>query len=174
MDTTGLISTTTLELAARVMALVASVALCVLSFLEHGRSVAPSTILTVFLVFGVFCDFVQAGLYYVAKNLCHYSPLTAAIFAVKLVVLGLESQNKTSILREPYQNLAPEERAGFFGNAFFWWVNKVISLGYQKVLTAEDMPPLASYMDTMKMREQLQRTWDNRSNCYMPLFELSY
>ena len=137
-----------------------------LSFLEHGRSVAPSTTLTVFLVFGVFCDVVQAGLYYVAKNLCHCSPLAAPVFAVKLVVLYLESQDKTPILREPYQSMAPEERAGFFGNVFFWWVNKVISLGYSKILKAEDMPPLASYLDTMEMREDMQRTWDKRSSCH--------
>lgn len=156
---------------ARLLALIASAALCVLSFLEHGRSVAPSTLLTSFLLSSIFCDFIQAGLFWVAKNLCYSSPLTLAIFAVKLVVLGLELQNKTPILREPYRDLAPEERGGFFANAIFWWVNKYIALGNNKMLSADDMPPLASYMDTMKMREAMQRQWDKRSKSILGRFK---
>jgi ATP-binding cassette subfamily C (CFTR/MRP) protein 1 len=150
-------------LAARLLSLVAYAAFCVLSILEHGRSVTPSTLLTVYLVFSAFSDAIQLGLLYVAKNLCSPSALSLAIFIARLALLVLEAQNKTSILREPYRHLAPEETAGFFGSAFFWWVNGIIALGYSKILSVQDMPPLASYLDTMKMREAMQRTWDKRS-----------
>lgn len=96
-------------------------------------------------------------------NLCSPSPIASTIFVAKLVLLVLEAQNKTPILRESYRCLAPEERAGFFGNAFFWWVNEIIALGYIKILSPEDMPPLASSIDAMKLRESMQRMWDKRS-----------
>lgn len=159
-------------LAEQLLSLAAAAALCVVSFLEHGRSIAPSTVLTVYLVFSAFSDVVQVGLLYVARNLCNISALAFVIFMVKLVLLILEGQEKTSILREPYQHLAPEETAGFFGTAFFWWVNRVLALGYSRILSLEDMPPLASYLDTMKMREAMQRTWDKRSmlaSTYIPI-----
>ncbi len=150
-------------LTARLLSLIASAAVCVLSFLEHGRSVAPSTVLTVYLVFSTLCDVIQVGLLYVARNLCDPPGLAFAIFIVKLLLLHLEARNKTSILREPYRHLAPEETAGFFGSAFFWWVNRIIALGYSKIFSLEDMPPLATYLDTLKQREAMQQTWDKRS-----------
>ncbi|KAM7217664.1 hypothetical protein V8F06_006919 [Rhypophila decipiens] len=151
-----------IALAASLLALIASTALCVVSFLEHGRTVAPSTLLTSYLLFSIFAHLIQVGLYWVAKNLCYYSPLAIAIFVTKLIVAGLELQNKTPILREQYRSLSPEERGGFYSNAIFWWVNKYIALGNAKILSGDDMPPLASYMDTMKMREAMQQQWDKR------------
>ncbi|RDW89784.1 hypothetical protein BP6252_01816 [Coleophoma cylindrospora] len=152
----------TTVLAYQVLFLVASAALCVLSLFEHGRSVAPSTLLTVYLASSAFVDVIHVSLLYVAMNLCSLSPSAFAIFVAKLVLLVLEAQDKTPILREPYDGLAPEERAGVFGNAFFWWVNNIIALGYSKILLPEDMPPLASSIDAMKLRESMQQIWDKR------------
>ena len=150
-------------LAVRLLGLVASVAFWVASFLEHGRSIAPSTLLTVYLVFSTFSDVVQLGLLYVAKNICSPSILATFVFATGVVLLILEVQNKTPILRKPYQNLAPEELSGFLGTAFFWWVNGIVGMGHSKILSLDDMPPLATYLDVMKTREAMQRVWDNRS-----------
>ncbi len=150
-------------LAARLLSLVAAAAVCVLSFLEHGRNVGPSTLLTSYFVIIILSDVIQAGLLYVAWNLCNPWGLASAIFATKFVLLVLEGQTKRSILREPYDKLSPEETAGFFGVAFFWWVNKVLKTGYSKVLSLDDMPPLGKSLDVMKTREAMQREWDKRS-----------
>jgi len=150
-------------LASRLLYLAAYAALCLLSVLEHGRSITPSTFLIMYLVFSSFADVIQFALLYVAMNLCSFSALPVAIFIVRLTLLVLEAQNKTSILREPYVNLAPEEKAGFFGTTFFWWVNSFITLGYSKILSITDIPPLPSYLNTMKMRDAMQTTWNKRS-----------
>jgi ATP-binding cassette, subfamily C (CFTR/MRP), member 1 len=151
------------RLVGRAVSLTAAVALCPLSFFEHGRNIAPSAVLTIYLVFSVFRDVIQVGLLYVAKNMCGHSPLPFILMTTKLVLLVLEGQTKRSILREQYKNLAPEMTDGFFGTAFFVWVNKVFALGYSKILSLDDMPPLATYLDAMVMRESMQKTWDNRS-----------
>jgi ATP-binding cassette, subfamily C (CFTR/MRP), member 1 len=143
--------------------LVAATAVCVLSFLEHGRNVGPSTLLTSFLVIAILSDVIQAGLLYVAWKLCNPWGLASAIFATRCVLLILEGRTKRSILREPYDKLSPEETAGFFGVAFFWWVNKVLKTGYCNVFTLDDMPPLGEGLDIMKTREAMQREWDKRS-----------
>lgn len=82
---------------------------------------------------------------------------------VRMSLLVLEARTKTAILREPFQDLAPEETAGVFGTTFFWWVNKFIALGYSRILSIKDMPPLASNLDTMTIREDMQKIWDKRS-----------
>lgn len=151
------------QLAAQLLSLVAATTVCTLSFLEHGRNIGPSTLLTSYLVITILSDVIQAGLLYVAWNLCNPWGLPSVIFATKLVLLVLESQTKRSILREPYDKLSPEETAGFFGVAFFWWVNKVLKTGYNNVLSLDDMPPLGKSLDVVKTREAMQREWDKRS-----------
>ena len=150
-------------LANRLLSLLTYATFFVLSVVEHGRSVSPSTILTLYLAFSIIFDGIQLGLLYVARNLCTLSTITLFIFIARLVLLYLEAQNKTLILREHYVHLAPEEKAGFFSTSCFWWVNGIIALGYSKILSIHDMPPLPSYLDTMKMREAMQRKWDKRS-----------
>lgn len=157
---------------AHLLSLTAYTFFCILSILEHGRSVTPSTLLTIYLFFSIFCDVVQFGLLHVAKNLCSLSTLPLAIFITKIALLICEAQNKTSILREPYRNLAPEKRAGFFETAFFWWVNEFIALGHSKILSIEDMPPLPSYLDARKLRETMQTAWDKRSEFAVPYFSI--
>jgi ATP-binding cassette, subfamily C (CFTR/MRP), member 1 len=117
----------------------------------------------------ILSDITQAGLLYVARNLSSPWGVASAISATRLVLLVLEGQTKRSILREPYDKLSPEETAGFFGVAFFWWVNKVLKTGYSNVLSLDDMPPLGKALDVMKTREAMQREWDKRSTIIEPL-----
>jgi ATP-binding cassette, subfamily C (CFTR/MRP), member 1 len=154
---------------AELLSLVAVTAVCVLSFLEHGRNVGPSTLLTSYFVIAILSDAIQACLLYVAWNLCNTWSLASAIAIIRFVLLVLECQTKRSILREPYDKLSPEETAGFLGTAFFWWVNKVLKTGYSKVLSLDDMPPLAKSLDVMKTREAMQREWDKRSLLINPI-----
>ena len=150
-------------MAAQLLSLATAAAVCVLSFLEHSRSVGPSTLLTSYLVISIISDMIQVGLLYVAWNLCKPWGFPSAIFATRFVLLLMEGQPKRSILREPYDKLSPEETAGFFGVAFFWWVNTVLKVGYYEVLSLEDMPPLEKSLDVVKIREAMQRNWDKRS-----------
>lgn len=145
--------------------LVAYGTLPLISILEHGRSVRPSTLLTLFLVFSASSDAIQWGLLHFVTN-CPTSPAVIGIaFTIKVILLVLEMRNKMSILREPYENMSPEEISGLLGNLFFWWVNDFIVLGYSKILSADDMPPLPSYLNSMKLRKAMQVTWDQRSMC---------
>ncbi len=160
-------------LALQLLFLVADAAVCVLSFLEHGRNTGPSTLLTTYLTTKVFSSLITAGLQYVAWNLCGIYSVTTAVLATELVLLVLESQTKRSILREPYDELSPEETAGFFGVVFFWWVNKALKTGYSKSLSLTDMPPLVKSLDAMKMRAAMQREWDKRRMYILGVSSLS-
>jgi ATP-binding cassette, subfamily C (CFTR/MRP), member 1 len=153
-----------------ILHIASSAVLCLLSFFEHGRSVAPSTVATVYLAGRLFADVIEVGLLYVAENLCVISPLAISVSAANLILFILEARDKTTILREPYRDLAPEERSGFFGNVFFWWVNNAIAFSYSKVLLPEDLPPLASSIDAMVLRESMQRIWDERSKQSRPIY----
>ena len=153
----------------RLLYLAAFAVLGPMSFFEHSRSVAPSTLITTFLVSCVLCDAIQAGQLYVAKNLCEVSMLSVASFVVKAALMILETQSKKAILREPYEHSSPEEVSGFWGTAFFWWVNEFIALGYSKILSNEDMPPLPSYLDSQHLRERMLHAWNRKCTCVSPV-----
>lgn len=146
----------------------ATVAVCVVSFLEHGRNVRPSGLLTAFLAASIFSDIVQAGLLYVAWNLCNPVGLPLAGFMAKCVLLVLESQTKNGILRKPYDELGPEDTSGVFGLVFFWWVNRLLWTGSSKILSTEDLPKMETSFDALRIREEMQAQWDKRSKYYRP------
>ncbi len=147
----------------QVVFLTAATSVSVLSFLEHGRNVRPSTILTSYLTVTVISDIIETGLSYVVWGLCVPWNLKAAIFATNCTLLVLESQSKRSILRPPYDALSPEETSGFLGVIFFWWINKVLKTGYFNILSLDDLPPLDESLDAAKIREGIEREWNKRS-----------
>lgn len=163
------------DVASSLLSTVAAAAVCVLSFLEHGRNVAPSTLLTTYLGLVVLSDAVRAGLLYAVCGLGQQSwGRSLALLAAELIVFTLESQTKEGLLREPYDTLSPEEKAGFWGRAFFWWTNSLLRTGYAKRLSFDDLPPFDASADALKAREVMQREWDKRStSLYMVLFLVS-
>lgn len=155
-------------LAAQLLFLVADVVVCVISFLEHGRNPRPSTLLITYLALTIF-SLTSAGLQYVAWNLCIKEGLTVSIFVTRFALLVLESQTKISILREPYTELSLEQAAGFFDVVFFWWVNKVLKMGYSKNIGLVDIPALDKSLDALKIRDAMRREWDKRSTFILVL-----
>lgn len=121
----------------------------------------------------MFSGVINAGLQYVAWNLCSIWGLPTAIFASRIVLFILESQTKRSILREPFSELSLEETSGFFGVLFFLWVNKVLKTGYFRALSLADMPPLDKSLDAMKVREAMQREWDKKSTNTPSIFQFT-
>lgn len=137
--------------------------ICALSFFEHGRNTGPSTILTGYLALAISGDIIQFGLLFVAWNLCAVTGPAAAVAAARVVLFVLETRTKRSILRAPYPNLSPEETAGLLGTSFFWWVNRVLKVGYSKSLSLEDMPPLDKALDAGDARDAMIEEWAQRS-----------
>ncbi|KAJ6781871.1 hypothetical protein PWT90_06528 [Aphanocladium album] len=149
-------------LAPRLLFWAADAVSCVLLFFEHGRNTGPSTVLTLYLVLTIFNHLVNAGLKYVAWNLCDMECIPIAIFSSKVLLLILESQVKRSILRPPHDQLSAEETSGLFGTLFLWWVNTVLSAGYSSTLRLADMPPLNRALDAVQIRATMQREWDKK------------
>ncbi|CAK7229469.1 hypothetical protein SCUCBS95973_007233 [Sporothrix curviconia] len=60
--------------------------------------------------------------------------------ATKLVLLVLESRSKAHILRDEFAGRPPEDLAGILSLAYFWWLHDLLSLGYRKILSTDDLP----------------------------------
>jgi ATP-binding cassette subfamily C (CFTR/MRP) protein 1 len=150
-------------IAASVVSFVAALAVCQLSFLEHGRSVKPSTLLVFYLLASVLCEgFLLRPLYIDHGNSVAVPVLTAA-FGLKFLFLIVESINKRSYLREPYNELSVEQTVSDLSRVFLFWINDLILLGNSKLLTVSDLPALDDSLKSRGARLRMEDIWEKTS-----------
>jgi hypothetical protein len=87
----------------------------------------------------------------------------AAVFTstlgVKIMILVIEAVEKRGILLEPYQGTSPEATSGIYSRSFFWWLNKLMTTGYRRVIQNEDLFPIDEEMKSAFLRDQGQQAW---------------
>jgi len=148
------------SIATNVVSVVAGLAVCQLSFLEHGRSVKPSTLLISYLLASIICDGVLLqSLYLTHGNSASAAVLTAEV-GLKFLLLILESNSKRSYLRAPYKELPIEQTVSDLNRAFLFWVNAFILLGNSKLLTYSDLPSLDEKLKSRDLRVRMEKVWN--------------
>lgn len=112
------------------VSLLCIITLFVLSYLEHTRSIRPSTILATYLLISLLGDIVRARtLWSIHDNRRAAIALTASV-AWKTVVLVLESIEKRRLLREGYQESSPEATGNIWNVRLFYWLNPLLLDGF--------------------------------------------
>lgn len=101
------------------LSFVNALALGQLSYVEHTRSLQPSTLITAYLLFSLLFDAAQVRTLYLRANSNVLATVFTASIALKLAVLVLEAPNKRSSLKQPYRNYAREALSGIFNRTVF-------------------------------------------------------
>jgi ATP-binding cassette subfamily C (CFTR/MRP) protein 1 len=159
------------SIATNVVSFVAALAVCQLSFLEHGRSVKPSTLLVFYLLASVICEgILLRSFYLIYGNSAAPAVLTAKV-GLKFLLLILESISKRSYLREPYKELPTEQTVSDLNRAFLFWVNNLILLGNSKLLTSSDLPILDEKLNSRALRIRMEDVWSKASEYQISIFE---
>jgi hypothetical protein len=159
------------SIAINVVSFVAALAVCQLSFLEHGRSVKPSTLLVFYLLASVICEGIfLRSFYLIYGNSAAPAVLTAKV-GLKFLLLILESISKRSYLREPYKELPTEQTVSDLNRAFLFWVNNLILLGNSKQLTSSDLPILDEKLKSIALRVRMEDVWSKTSEYQISIFE---
>jgi ATP-binding cassette, subfamily C (CFTR/MRP), member 1 len=104
------------SLPSAIIGFVASIAIFVLSYVEHKRSVKPSLLLKIYLLLSVLFDVAQVRTLFLLRDDTRTTAVFIAALGVRVVLLLLEAQAKRSyvkILRESacrihYRNLQSE------------------------------------------------------------------
>ena len=148
------------SIAVNVIFFMAALAVCQLSFFEHGRSVKPSTLLILYLLASVICEGVFLRSIYLNHGNSFTPAIHAAAFGLKLLLLVLESRNKRNYLRGPYKELPVEQTGSDLNRAFLVWVNNLILLGNSKLLTYPDLPCLDDGLKSRSLRVRMEEVWD--------------
>lgn len=148
-----------------VTSFVATTLLCPLIYLERMRSIRPADIAVVFLLVSLGLDIAVA----IQDGLEHWL-MPATKLPLELLLVATESRSKQRILKSPYSSQTPEELAGILSRMFFWWINPILALGNQIILSGEDLPPIDHLLTSEKLRRDGLKAWDQRTK---PLSKLT-
>ncbi|PYI34585.1 ABC transporter [Aspergillus indologenus CBS 114.80] len=148
----------TLSVTANSLDLVAAISICILTFLEHSRSLRPSILLSAFLSLTVLFDIARVRTLWLLAH-THFQFVYVRIFLAvtvcKALLLVLESLHHQRWSRGDHKTHSPEETSGLYGLGTFLWLVPLVISGYKKVLDLSDLYSL----DPSVSIEGLQKTF---------------
>ncbi|KAH7327434.1 P-loop containing nucleoside triphosphate hydrolase protein [Rhexocercosporidium sp. MPI-PUGE-AT-0058] len=141
---------------------VASCVLCLLSFFEHGRSTCPSTLVIIYIFTSLIGNLIQLSLSGYHSQDLETQSIQLAHVCVELALLVTECRGKSSILKQQYQNLSPEETSSILSRTFFTWINPVLVKGNATTLNHDDLPAVHGRLSSESLRRKMLLAWDQR------------
>lgn len=154
---------TAITIAASALAFIASLALCLLSRLEHSRSIRPSPIINGYILLTLVFDIARVRTLFLDSDSRSVASCFTGMISVKLMVLLAEATEKRRILLAPYRDLSPEETSGLYSKSFFFWLNQLMTSGFRRVLHNHDLYPIDSDMSSEVLQQRMKRVWSNAS-----------
>lgn len=80
--------------------------------------------------------------------------------AIKAALVVVEAIEKRSILRAKWKAATPESTAGFYNQAFFWWLNPLFLKGYSKSLELEELYRLDKHLTSDYLYPRVKIAWE--------------
>ncbi|KAH6648013.1 putative multidrug resistance-associated protein [Truncatella angustata] len=164
---TILISSGTLQLCA-------SILLAVLSHWEHRNAVRPSFLISAFLFLTSIMDAARARTQAQIEGQHIVASILIAIVIAKLVLLLIETKEKTRILLPEFSETSSELRSSLFTRAFFIWLIPVLSAGFKGVISSEDLPAINEKLSSEALTGKVESRWkkDVPKGSYALMFDV--
>lgn len=150
---------TSLSLPATILSFAGAIFICLLSHLEHTKSIRPSSLLNAYLFFSVLFDVVQLRTLWKIHSLETVASIFSSALALKVVILVLEAWEKDSLLTPPYRGTAPEAKSGLYNRSLYWWLNHFLIVGFKKVIGFEDLYSLDDGLSSEALADKAQASW---------------
>jgi ATP-binding cassette subfamily C (CFTR/MRP) protein 1 len=154
------------------LAFVIALVMYPLSYLEHTRSIRPSTLLELYLLQSILLNIPQARTLFLHPNGTAIAAIFVAIIGAMLIVWTLEARNKIKHLKEPYKEYPPEATHGVWNRTFFLWLNRLFVKGFRNFLTLDDLWQTPPDLASERLQEEMQSVWDQR--CKYEVFWLEH
>lgn len=124
------------------------------------RHVRPISLLSQYLLFSIGFSIVELRTLYLREDPRVILGISTTILAVKVSLLLLETQTRRKWLRAPYQRYSPEATSGVINRGLFWWVNPLMTAGFRKILSLEDLYTTDPSLETESLEKQMRRAWN--------------
>lgn len=145
-----------------------------LSYIEHERSVRPSSILNTYLLISLLFDVVQVRTLWLLQGVQNIAAVFTAAMSLKTLLLFLEAHDKALYLRRPFSMSPPETTNGIFSQTLFWWINPLLWKGFRSILDVHDLFVLDSELSSEFLHRSLWKRWvtQNDVHQYSLLFHM--
>ncbi|KIW26309.1 uncharacterized protein PV07_09410 [Cladophialophora immunda] len=150
------------SLSATVVAMCVAIFVAPLSYLEHHRSVRPSTLLNSYLALSIILDIPQGRTLYLLQGQGELAGIFSAAMAVKAVMLLLEAWSKRSFLEMQYQALPVETTSSILSRGLFVWMNDLFISGFRKVISFEDLGAIDTKLDSATIHRRIHDEWSKQ------------
>ena len=151
------------------VAFISTLALTVLSCVEHTRTIRPSTLITVFLGLTVLFDAARVRSLWLRTFGTPMPALASCVLAIKFAVLTLELREKRAILKNPFSSSPPESTASLPNRAVFWWINPLLVRGTRTVLAVGDLWEIDSNLFSRHLSSQFHRRWTKGNPMFLQI-----
>jgi ATP-binding cassette subfamily C (CFTR/MRP) protein 1 len=146
-------------LAAATLTLFAAIFLCTLSRAEHINSVRPSAIINVYLIITLPFDVARSRTLWLDGATKSVAAVFTSAVCLKVMIRILEAVEKRSILLDRYRYSSPEVTSGIYSRSFFWWLNNLMTIGFRRVITHQDLYPIDDDMTSQVLSDRAHGTW---------------
>ncbi|KAK1967123.1 hypothetical protein LY78DRAFT_19390 [Colletotrichum sublineola] len=135
-----------------------------LSYIEHAKSLKPSSVLNIY----IFLSLVLDGVILRTVWLSHLSVAVRAVFSasfvLKAAIMILEAQGKTRHLASGRRPCSPEETSGIYSRGLFWWLTPLLLTGFRRLLEPLDLFVLDESMSAAVLNERFWLHWKRLSS----------
>lgn len=135
-------------------------ALFVASYMEHSRSIRPSTMISVYLLTSIVLDLSRFRLVLFYPGYPAIEWLLRSAFLVKVLLFAAEVTEKRDLLRSNWKGESKEATSGIFNRALFLWLNGLLRKGYRTLLTVDLLTPLDSELLSASSPSTLRNKWN--------------
>jgi len=160
--TTNIQIRTAASIPASALSFISAISILQLSYLEHTRSISPSTPIILYLSVGLFLDIPQARTLFLRHDNLPIAVIFSLTIVTKLLLLFLQSHSKTKYLKSPYVTYPPEITSGVWTRSLLWWLMPLFTKGFKSLLSLDDLFPMDPTMSSEILRNRMQTTWDQR------------
>jgi ATP-binding cassette subfamily C (CFTR/MRP) protein 1 len=150
-------------LAASVLSLASSIAMCTLSYMEHSRSLRPSLLLNGYLFVTVLLDTATLRTLWLLSSFpSNIRGLLTAAFVTKAIVLVLEARGKWIYSSLESRRKSPEQFSGLYQQAFLSWLNRLVWQGANHLLKPDDLYPVNDDIASGQLSARYTQEYDRR------------
>ncbi|KAJ0305181.1 hypothetical protein COL5a_010218 [Colletotrichum fioriniae] len=148
------------SIAASCASFAASVMFAGLSYIEHAKSLKPSSILNTYILVSLVLDGAILRTMWLSHLSVAISAVFAASFACKAAIVILEAQEKTRYLVSSSSSYGPEETSGIYSRGLFWWLTPLLLTGFRRLLKPLDLFILDGSMSAAALNERFWLHWN--------------
>jgi ATP-binding cassette, subfamily C (CFTR/MRP), member 1 len=150
------------SLAASLLVLAASIALCFLSYSEHTRNIRPSSLINAYLLLTLPFDASQLRTRWLRGENLAGNAVASATLVIKITIIISEAAEKRRLLLTPFADPSPEATSGLYSRGLFWWLNSLFRIGFSKLVSDNDLFKTDTKLLSKSLEASFNKHWVER------------